>query len=419
MFDFGTWVVTLLAESSRKKLFSLVLGSEHERALRSAATEAVRLTAQEIHPSNEEEADQLALVIDQVFSSPVPDDQLGEHWTLLEAFRVGIHGQLAVLDDAALTGQDQSSADILGVSGAVLAEKLLAHLERELIVRGARGGPLTALVGQLNHDVTHLQVRQTHQAVLEIADAVRANSERSSGGGPPVLPSPPTTITDVALHVEQLLEGLDIGEHDEAERRVNRLFLPLLRAQQRAVIEALIRTATATNDDTTQLVACSLLEAANRLDPTLVTVEEVEGLARSDNFSLRSSSAVLMWEWAISFPGRVPVPLLGRLTRPSREDWYVHAAARAGAKQLLLTRRTARAIFDRMAASQDGDDRSYAAADLLEVARVDPRVVPIDLARRLAHDHDKAVAKRGVELLRLLEGLKPSERMRVHGMFGI
>jgi len=412
-------VVTLLAESSRKKLFSLVLGSEHERALRSAATEAVRVTAQEVHPTNEDEADQLALVIDQVFSTPVADDLLGEHSTLLEAFRVGINRQLAVLDDAELTGQEQSSADVLGVPGAALAENLLAHLERELTIRGARGGPLTALVGQLNHDVTHLQVRQTHQAVLAIADAVRANSERSSGGGHPALPAPPITITDVALHIEQLLEGLDIGEHDEAERRVNRLFLPLLRAQQRAVIEALIRTATATNDDTTQLVACSLLEAANRLDPTLVAVEEVEGLARSDNFSLRSSSAVLMWEWAISFPGRVPVPLLGRLTQPSREDWYVHAAARAGAKQLLLTRQAARAIFDRMAASQDGDDRSYAAADLLEVARVDSRVVPIDLARRLAHDRDKAVAKRGAELLHVLEGIKPSERMRAHGMFGM
>ena len=225
----------------------------------------------------------------------------------------------------------------------LLAEKLLAHLERELTVRGARGGPLTALVGQLNHEVTHLQVRQT-----------RNRNER---------------------------------RHDS-------------------------------------VVACSLLDAANRLDPTFVTVEEVEGLARLDNFSLHSSSAVLMWGWAISFPGCVPVPLLGRLTQPSREDWYVHAtprhaAARTGVKQLLLTRRADRAIFDRMAASQDGDDRSYAAADLLEVARVDPRVVPIDLARRLAHDHDKAVAKRGVELLRLLEGLKPSERMRVHGMFGM
>jgi hypothetical protein len=150
--------------------------------------------------------------------------------------------------------------------------------------------------------------------------------------------------------VEQLLGGLELGEHDEAERRVNRLFLPLFRNQQRAAVEALINVATTTQDHTTQLLACSLLEAAARLDPMLIRIDDVEGLARSANFSLRSSAAVLLRQWATSSPGRVPIPLLGRLSQPSTEDWYVHAAARAGAKQLLVARGAARAIFDRMAA---------------------------------------------------------------------
>jgi len=37
------------------------------------------------------------------------------------------------------------------------------------------------------------------------------------------------TLIDVRLHVEQLLDGLDLGDHEEAERRVNRLFLHIRR----------------------------------------------------------------------------------------------------------------------------------------------------------------------------------------------
>lgn len=145
----------------------------------------------------------------------------------------------------------------------------------------------------------------------------------------------------------------------------------------------------------------------------------VEALARSADFSLRSSAAVLMWQWAESIPGRVPVPLLARLTQPSTEDWYVHAAARAGAKQLLLRRAAARAIFDRMAASRDRDDRYYAVADLLEVAEVEPRAVPADLARKLAADQDESVAAGAAKLLRAVRGVGEDERRKYYGSFGM
>lgn len=301
----------------------------------------------------------------------------------------------------------------------MLAEKLITHLEREVVTRASRGGPLAPLAAQWNHDVTHLQVQQTHGAVLEIGAAVREALHQLNVSAPAQLPSPPMTATDVALHVEQLLDGLQLGEHEEAERRGNRLFPPLFRTQQRAAVEAISKVATTTKDHTTQLLACSLLEAANRLDPMLVTVDEVEDLARSPEFSLRSSAAVLMWEWAESVPGRVPVSLLGRLTQPSAEDLYVHAAAWAGAKQLLLARGAARAIFDRMAGSHDVDDRRYAVADLLEVARIEPRAVPADLVRSLVHDHDKVVASRAAKLLRLVDAVAEGEHRKYYGQFGM
>jgi hypothetical protein len=416
--DLAAWLVALLADTGRRKLTTLVLGTEQERALRSAATAAVERVARELRPGDVEQAENMALVISQVFREPASAMPLAEHLTMLEALQAGIAGQLAVLDDTSLTGQRQSSADLLGVPGPVLAEKLATNLLREIVARGSRGGPLEPLAAQLNHDLTHLQGQQIHNAVRQLRGEILkalARQEAARTGEKPRSQAPP----DIALHVEQLFEDLGLDQHEKAERRVNRLFLHLSRDQQRASLAAIIHVATTTKDHTTQLLACNLLEAADRLDPMLIKIEEVEALAQSAQSSLRSGAAALLWQWAESNPGRVPVPLMGKLALPSTEDWYVHAPARAGAKQLLLRRAAARAIFDRMAASRDPDDRDYAVADLLEVAMTEPRVVPPDLARKLARDEDKSVASRATKLLRALDGIGENERWNYYSPFGM
>jgi hypothetical protein len=343
--DLAAWLVGLLADRGRKKLTTLVLGTEQERALRSAATAAVEDVGRELRPGNVEQAEHVALVISQVFNEPVPTAPLAGHQTMLEALQTGIAGQLRVLDDASLAGQRQSSAELLGVPATVLAEKLTTNLLREIVVRGSRGGPLEPLAAQLNHDATHLQGQQIHHAVRQLSGEILealARLDAAHPRGKPRSQTPP----DIALHVQQLFEDLDLDEHEKAERRVNRLFLHLSRDQQRAALAAIIYVATTTEDHTTQLLGCNLLEAADRLDPMLIKIEDVEALAQSAHFCLRSGAATLLWQWAESNPGRVPVPLLSKLALPSTQDWYVHAAARAGAKQLLLRRAATRAIFD-------------------------------------------------------------------------
>ena len=64
--------------------------------------------------------------------------------------------------------------------GAVLADRLTGHLVREIMLRGSRGGPLTPLADQLNHDLTHLQVRRVEvqgqrveSMLARLADEVR------------------------------------------------------------------------------------------------------------------------------------------------------------------------------------------------------------------------------------------------------
>jgi hypothetical protein len=410
--DLTAWLVALLADGTRKRLTTLVLGDEVDRALRTAATAAIQAAAAELFPN---EAEHASAVINEVFGKQAPAAVVAQHRTMLQALCDGVNSQLAVLDDAALTGTGVSSADVLGVPAAVISASLAVNLIGEITARAARGGPLAPLADQLNHDRNFLQGDATQTAVHEVGAQIIA---AIAAAHTPALPASEAD-PDIALHVEQAFEGLGLDQHDEAERRLYRLFMHLTWQQQRAAIAAIIHLATTTDNHTTQLLAANLLEAADRLDPMLIDIEDVERLARSAVTAHRICAACLLWQWAESNPGRVPIPLLGRLTQPSTEDWYVFAPARAAARRLLLSREAARAIFDRMAASQDRHDRDDAVGDLLEVARVEPRAVPRDLAVKLARDEDRGVAERGVQLLLMLQGLPYEERSGYYHQFGI
>ena len=90
--DLGAWLVGLLADAGRKKLTTLVLGSEQERALQQAATAAVQATAGELSPSDGEQAGQIAMVISEVFRGRVPGAPLAGAVTLVEGLQAGIAG---------------------------------------------------------------------------------------------------------------------------------------------------------------------------------------------------------------------------------------------------------------------------------------------------------------------------------------
>jgi hypothetical protein len=198
--DLGSWLVGLLADAARKKLTALLLGDEQSRALRQAATAAVQTTAVEASPSDDEQAEQLAMVISEVFRAPITDVSLGGHVTLLEGLQEGIAAQLAVLDDASLTGTGQSSADVLGVPGAVLADRLTGHLVREIMFRGSHGGPLKPLADQINHELTRLQGQRVEGMLARLADLHRpvrpsaaAGTVHVSGDINPVIGAPVRT----------------------------------------------------------------------------------------------------------------------------------------------------------------------------------------------------------------------------------
>jgi hypothetical protein len=171
--DLGAWLIGALADAIRKRLTTLVLGSDQERGLRSAATAAVELTAAELRPEGGQRAEALAMLISQVFTRPMPKRLLSGQATLLEALQTGIARQLAALDDRNSAGGRKSSAEMLGFSTSMIAEKLTTNLVREIIIRGTRGGPLTPLAAQLNHDVTHLQGKRLEGMLGQLANEVR------------------------------------------------------------------------------------------------------------------------------------------------------------------------------------------------------------------------------------------------------
>jgi len=179
--DLGGWLVGLLADAARRRLTAWMLGTEQERALRQAVAAALRRTASEVHPQGGREADELAAVVSQVFSTPVPATLLAGHETLLEALQAGVAAQLAPLDDSSMTGVQRSSSDLLGVQVTELARMLTSNLVREIIVRGAAGGPLTPLASQFNDDLTHLQGRRLADMVAQLAGDVREALARLNG----------------------------------------------------------------------------------------------------------------------------------------------------------------------------------------------------------------------------------------------
>jgi hypothetical protein len=419
--DLAAWLIALMADGVRRRLTTLVLGDELDRALGSAAKAAIGQTAADLCPDDTEQAEQVAAVINEVFRTPVSDALLARPTTMLRAIEAGITNQLAVLDDASLTGTGVSSADVLGIPAGELADKLTDHLVQQIALRATRGGALEPLAAQLNHDRTHLQGQEIYDALLHIRSEILEAIAPLTVAARDALPQSPE-LPDIDRYVAECFDGLNIDEHEKAERRIAQLFQQLTRTEQRAVVEAILHVVTSSTDHATQLVGCALQEAADRLDPTLITIEDIEaldGAPQAPGNSPRGSAAVLLWQWAESNPGRVPVPLLSKLAQPSKQDWYVHSPARAGAKQLLLVRPSAQAIYDIMASSQDPNDRSYAVTDLVEVAKIEPRVVPIHLARRLAVDDEESVAAHGTKLLRMLSGITDADRWNYRHRFGI
>ncbi len=75
--DLAAWLIGALADAGRKKLTTIVVGTDQERALRSAATAAVQRAAGELRPDDAERAETLTRLVNRAFiKALVPDAQM-------------------------------------------------------------------------------------------------------------------------------------------------------------------------------------------------------------------------------------------------------------------------------------------------------------------------------------------------------
>jgi hypothetical protein len=242
--------------------------------------------------------------------------------------------------------------------------------------------------------------------------------------GPPGVPVAPRPVTDDAADAgaptdaSALVAGLRPDDHDEARGRVYRLLRDRSADRRRQIIRELHSEIMESDGQARELAAATLLEAASRLDPALVSIEMVETLATHPGYRARSCAANLLRDRAAVAPGDVPVGLLGRLAWPSMEDWFVWTPAMAAVQELVLHRRDAYVIFGSLAVSGDLHDRHAVAQALLEVAEVKPAAVARDLAERLASDPDPLIAAKAQQVMAAIEDVTDRDHADCYRRFG-
>jgi hypothetical protein len=233
---------------------------------------------------------------------------------------------------------------------------------------------------------------------------------------PPAAPHP--VGTEMADDADALFAGSPPGAHDEAGSRVYRLLRDRAAGRRQWIVREWHREIMESDDHARALTAASLLEAASRLDPALVSAEMVETLATHPGYPARSCAANLLRDRAIVAPGDVPLEILGRLAAPGVEDWFVWTPAMAAVQELVLHRRDAYVIFESLGASADLHDRHAVAQALLGVAGVKPAAVARDLAERLAGDPDPLIAAEAREVIVAIAHVTDREHTDCYRHFG-
>jgi len=179
--DLTAWLVGVLADQGVKQLVNATLGDDLQRALPAVIRRAVDLTTTDLCPDDRERADELARLISTRFRKRKPDLLLGGHDTVVEALRASVASQVTPL------GGDRG--EVLGISVAVLADKLSEQLIGEIEVTGLRDAPLEALANRLTQDRIYLQGQRTEAMLTRLeqrsAEAVARLDADLAGGSAP------------------------------------------------------------------------------------------------------------------------------------------------------------------------------------------------------------------------------------------
>jgi tetratricopeptide (TPR) repeat protein len=211
---FGSWLLGQFADAALQRLGEGLFGSEQKRALSAAGEAAIGRTARQLRPSgSDEDVGHLAAIMNQVFQARMSTAPLEDQPTILQVLQTGVTDQLALLDDASLTGTDQSSAQALGIPIERITETLIRNLLQEILARGVGGGPLAPLADQLNHDLSYLQGQHTVGMLARILEELASlgRPRALTHPGPRELPRPIADFTGRSHELVTLRRLLTFG----------------------------------------------------------------------------------------------------------------------------------------------------------------------------------------------------------------
>ena len=241
---------------------------------------------------------------------------------------------------------------------------------------------------------------------------------------PAVSAKPPPVTALPENYLDELFEGVGIGDQTITDARLRKLFGTISKQDQHRVARDIFeRLLTLPDNGDAIYVVGGFLEACARIDAALIEPSWVEQLVDSSKLRRRMSAVLILWHMAVVDPGNVPLDYIAKLAKPSTEDWYVYSPAIAAAKQLALSRRAALEILLDLASSPEVTDRFTAMHALMELADVEPAIVwfcASDQVRQLAKDADEDVAGPAGELLTRLARSEQARRVPTqYGQFSL
>jgi len=309
--------------------------------------------------------------------------------------------------DAALRRADIAimlvSADFLG-SEFITSHELPALLQR---ARQRSCRVISVIVGPcLFSDIHDLQQFQAvnspgrplsklrradaEQCLVELAKAI-LHPALTATDGAAAAPRGAGVIFERNREVEEIIRDVKLGDWDRAAEAALEVIEHTEADGQNLLFRALLNYQDLHSEDPLLWSALHAIECCARLAPWLIERRDLARMAAHSDFSVRSSAASIMMDFAHSWPALVPIDLAIKLSAHD-EDWYVEVPANAALKALVRTCPDVLAIYDKRLRSSVSEERLHAAQALREISKNEPQLLDpgrlqaaIKALRRLKH----------------------------------
>ena len=128
------------------------------------------------------------------------------------------------------------------------------------------------------------------------------------------------------------------------------------------------------SDDDLRARVIMVIERLAELAPSLIDRSLLMRMANHKDFMVRSSAALICYDFAQFASDRVPIEILIRLAAYN-EDWYVKTPATAALKTMTRSRPALLRIFFVALRSQDADVRENVSRTIAEIAEKEPEIL--------------------------------------------